>query len=65
MFAFFAKAGPFLLILGSALTAPLFTVPGLTLTDDRRLDLAALGVATGLGILGVLAAATDDGSQGA
>jgi hypothetical protein len=42
------------LILGSALAAPLFTVASLTLTGDRLLGLAALGVAIGLGIAGRL-----------
>jgi hypothetical protein len=42
------------LILGSALTAPLLTVANFTLTGDRLLGLAALGGATGLGIVGRL-----------
>jgi hypothetical protein len=45
-----AQAGPLLLILGSAFTAPLFTAGALTLTGDRLLGLAALGVATSLGV---------------
>jgi hypothetical protein len=46
------QAKPLLLILGSALTASLFTVGSVTLTGDRLLGLAALGVATGLGVAG-------------
>ncbi len=45
-----AQAGPLLLVLGSAFTAPLFTVGALTLTGDRLLGVAALVVATGFGV---------------
>jgi O-antigen ligase len=48
------EAGPPLLILGSALTAPLFTAGGITLTGDRLLGLAALGVFARLGAAGRL-----------
>jgi hypothetical protein len=48
------RAGTPVLILGSALTAPLLTVASLTLTGDRLLGLAALVVAAGLGIAGRL-----------
>jgi O-Antigen ligase len=44
------KAGPVFLIVGSALTAPLVVVFHLTLTGDRLLGLAALAVATALGL---------------
>jgi hypothetical protein len=48
------RAGALALILGSACTAPLFMVAGLTLTGDRLLGLAALGIATALSVAGRL-----------
>ena len=44
------RAGPWLLVLGSAFTAPLPAMARLTLTGDRALGLLALGAAVGLAV---------------
>jgi len=45
-----ARVGPLLLVLGSAFAAPLIAVAHLTLTGDRLLGTAAVGVAAVLGV---------------
>lgn len=48
------RAGPLLLILGSAFTAPLVRPHGITLTGDRLLGLLALAAVAALGVRGRL-----------